>query len=77
MSLISAWGSHSGGRQRVREGRPVRDVAGCRATGAFVAALGAIGTVCFGETRKVSWQSTISVSGARYSVPHTLIDKRV
>jgi IstB-like ATP binding protein len=34
-------------------------------------------TVCFGETRKVSWQSTISVGGARYSVPHPLIDERV
>ena len=29
-------------------------------------------TVCFGETRKVSWQSTISVGGALYSVPHAL-----
>ena len=26
-------------------------------------------TVCFGETRKVSWQSTIVVGGALYSVP--------
>jgi hypothetical protein len=34
-------------------------------------------TVCFGETRKVSWQSLISVGGARYSVPHELIDERV
>jgi hypothetical protein len=34
-------------------------------------------TVCFGETRKVSWQSTISVGGALYSVPHGLIDQRV
>jgi Mu transposase, C-terminal domain len=34
-------------------------------------------TVCFGETRKVSWQSTISVGGALYSVPHGLIDERV
>jgi transposase len=33
--------------------------------------------VCFGETRKVSWQSVISVGGARYSVPHSLIDERV
>ena len=33
--------------------------------------------VCFGQTRKVSWQSTISVGGARYSVPHQLIDERV
>jgi hypothetical protein len=34
-------------------------------------------TVCFGETRKVSWQSLISVGGALYSVPHELIDERV
>ncbi len=34
-------------------------------------------TVCFGHTRKVSWQSTISVGGAIYSVPSTLIDERV
>jgi hypothetical protein len=34
-------------------------------------------TVCFGETRKVSWQSLISVGGALYSVPHVLIDERV
>jgi transposase len=34
-------------------------------------------TVCFGETRKVNWQSLISVGGAHYSVPHTLIDERV
>ncbi len=34
-------------------------------------------TVCFGETRKVNWQSLISVGGALYSVPHTLIDERV
>jgi transposase len=34
-------------------------------------------TVCFGQTRKVSWQSTISVGGALYSVPHGLIDERV
>lgn len=33
--------------------------------------------VCFGETRKVTWQSTISVGGAVYSVPHALIDERV
>ena len=26
-------------------------------------------TVCFGQTRRVSWQSTISVGGAIYSVP--------
>ena len=34
-------------------------------------------TVCFGQTRKVAWQSTISVGGALYSVPSTLIDERV
>jgi transposase len=34
-------------------------------------------TVCFGETRKVSWQSTISVGGALYSVPSMLVDERV
>jgi transposase len=34
-------------------------------------------TVCFGETRKVSWQSTISVGGALYSVPSTFVDERV
>ncbi|MBV8733909.1 MAG: transposase family protein, partial [Solirubrobacterales bacterium] len=34
-------------------------------------------TMCFGETRKVNWQSLISVGGAQYSVPHTLIDQRV
>jgi len=34
-------------------------------------------TVCFGQTRKVSWQSTISVGGAIYSVPSTLVDARV
>jgi transposase len=34
-------------------------------------------TVCFGETRKVSWQSTISFGGALYSVPHELVDQRV
>ena len=33
--------------------------------------------VCFGQTRKVSWQSTISVGGALYSVPSTLVDERV
>ena len=31
-------------------------------------------TMCFGETRKVNWQSLISVGGAQYSVPHELID---
>jgi transposase len=34
-------------------------------------------TVVFGETRKVSWQSTVSVGGAVYSVPHDLINQRV
>ena len=34
-------------------------------------------TMCFGETRKVNWQSLISVGGAQYSVPHELIDERV
>ena len=34
-------------------------------------------TVCFGQTRKVGWQSTISVGGAIYSVPSRLVDERV
>lgn len=34
-------------------------------------------TVCFGETRKVSRESTISVGRAIYSVPHELIGERV
>jgi transposase len=34
-------------------------------------------TLCFGQTRKVSWQSTISLGGALYSVPSTLVDERV
>jgi transposase len=34
-------------------------------------------TVCFGLTRKVNWQSLISVGGALYSVPSTLVDERV
>lgn len=34
-------------------------------------------TVCFGQTRRVSWQSTISVGGALYSVPSSLVDERV
>jgi len=34
-------------------------------------------TLAFGETRRVSWQSTISVGGALYSVPSTLVDERV
>jgi hypothetical protein len=33
--------------------------------------------VVFGETRKVSWQSTVSVGSALYSVPHELVDQRV
>ena len=31
-------------------------------------------TAAFGETRKVSWTSTISFGGVTYSVPHTLAD---
>jgi hypothetical protein len=34
-------------------------------------------TMCFGETRKVNWQSLVSIGGAQYSVPHELIDQRV
>ncbi len=34
-------------------------------------------TVCFGQTRKVTWQSTVSVGGAIYSVPSRLVDERV
>ena len=34
-------------------------------------------TVAFGTTRRVNWDSTISVEGVRYSVPHPLIDTRV
>jgi hypothetical protein len=34
-------------------------------------------TICFGQTRRVSWQSTISVGGAIYSVPSRLVDERV
>jgi transposase len=34
-------------------------------------------TVCFGQTRRVSWQSMISVGGALYSVPNELVDERV
>jgi hypothetical protein len=34
-------------------------------------------TVVFGETRKVSWQSTVSVGSAVYSVPHELVDQTV
>jgi len=32
-------------------------------------------TLCFGETRKVNWQSLISGGSAQYSVPHQLIDR--
>mgnify|MGYP003377813943 CR=1 FL=1 len=34
-------------------------------------------TVAFGESRTVSWSSTIQFRGARYSVPHRLADTRV
>lgn len=34
-------------------------------------------TVCFGQTRRVGWQSTISMGGALYSVPPSLVDERV
>jgi transposase len=34
-------------------------------------------TVCFGQTRRVCRQSTISVGGALYSVPSSLVDERV
>jgi transposase len=34
-------------------------------------------TVCFGETRKVSEQSTISIGSALYSVPSSLIEQKV
>jgi hypothetical protein len=34
-------------------------------------------TVAFGETRAVSWSSTVSFRGARYSVPHRWMGKRV
>jgi transposase len=34
-------------------------------------------TVCFGQTRRVCRQSTISVGGAVYSVPSKLVDERV
>ena len=34
-------------------------------------------TLCFGQTRKVDRQSTISVGDAIYSVPHELIGERV
>ncbi len=34
-------------------------------------------TAVFGETRKVSWSSTVSFGGVTYSVPHTLADETV
>ena len=34
-------------------------------------------TAAFGETRHVSWSSTISFGGVTYSVPHALIDESV
>ncbi len=34
-------------------------------------------TAAFGETRKVTWSSTISYGGVTYSVPHTLVDDQV
>jgi transposase len=34
-------------------------------------------TVCFGQTRKVDRQATISVGGAIYSVPSSLVEERV
>jgi len=34
-------------------------------------------TVCFGQTRRVGRQSTISIGGAIYSVPSKLVDERV
>lgn len=34
-------------------------------------------TICFGETRRVSWSSTVSVGGALYSVPHQLAGEHV
>jgi len=34
-------------------------------------------TIAFGQTRRVGWDSTISVEGVRYSVPHRHIDERV
>ena len=34
-------------------------------------------TAALGETRKVSWSSTVSFGGVTYSVPHTLADETV
>jgi transposase len=38
---------------------------------------GAPHTICFGQTRKVSRESTVSVGRAIYSVPHELVGERV
>jgi len=34
-------------------------------------------TIVFGQTRRVCWDSAISVDGVRYSVPHQFVDERV
>jgi len=34
-------------------------------------------TICFGQTRKVAAQSTISIGGCLYSVPSRLVEERV
>jgi hypothetical protein len=34
-------------------------------------------TIALGTTRRVNWDSTVSVEGVRYSVPHALADTRV
>ncbi len=34
-------------------------------------------TLCFGQTRRVSRQATVSLGGALYSVPSSLVDERV
>lgn len=34
-------------------------------------------TAVLGQTRKVSWSSTISYGGVTYSIPHTLVDETV
>jgi transposase len=34
-------------------------------------------TVAYGQTRRVGWDCTISVEGARYSVPHQFVDQRM
>lgn len=38
---------------------------------------GAPFTAAFGETRRVSWSSTVSYGGVTYSVPHALVDDKV